>query len=202
MIRAFVQARMSSTRFPGKVLAPFRGTPIVAHVVRAAAAAVGSDAVLVLTSTEESDDPLAAYLEQVGVSCFRGPLDDVFERFRLAARAYPCDWVVRLCADSPLLDPALVREVVAVAGDGVDIVTTVFPSRTVPKGNAVELVRSAVLLAVDIDDLDDRDREHVFPYFYRHADAYAIRSVEPRSAVMPDAVVDTVDDLLRLEDAS
>jgi spore coat polysaccharide biosynthesis protein SpsF len=90
-VKAFVQARMSSTRFPGKVLAPLHGQPIVVHVVRAAGAAVGPDNVVVATSDEASDDPLAEYLDSAGVSCFRGPLEDVLERFRLCARAHPAE---------------------------------------------------------------------------------------------------------------
>lgn len=190
---------MGSTRFPGKVLAPFRGEPIVLHVVRAAADALGADRVVVLTSDTAADDPLAAYLSHSGIGCLRGPLDDVFERFRLAATAYPSEWIVRLCADSPLLDPGLIREVVRAAGEGTDVVTTVFPRRAVPKGSAVEMVRSTVLLAVPPGELDDKDREHVFTYFYRHADAYSIRSVEPRGVPSGDVVVDTIDDLRRLE---
>jgi spore coat polysaccharide biosynthesis protein SpsF len=199
VIRAFVQARMSSRRYPGKVLAPFRGEPVVRHVVRAAARALGDDAVVVLTSTDSSDDPLAAYLECAGVSCFRGPLEDVFSRFRLAAAAYPSTWIVRLCADSPLLVPDLVRAVVDAADDEDDVVSTVFPERTVPKGQAVELVKAAVLLAVPDGDLEVEEREHVFPYFYRRPDRYAIRNVAPECAVPEDGVVDTVDDLARLE---
>src|SRR6185503_15435408 len=102
--RVFVQARMSSQRFPGKVLAPFRGEPIISHVVARAAAAVPRDAITVATSSERSDDPLVRYLEGEGVSVFRGPLDDVLGRFQACLSAHPCEWLFRVCADSPLLD--------------------------------------------------------------------------------------------------
>ena len=201
MVRAFVQARMSSERFPGKVLAPFRGEPVVLHTVRAAAAAVGEDAVVVITSTAPSDDPLCAYLESIGVAAFRGPLDDVFERFRLAARAHPCDWALRLTADSPLLDPDLLRRVVATGvGSAADLVTTTSP-RTFPRGMNAELLRVDTLLRIDAAELDAAEREHVTRFYYSRPARFSIVNVEsgdPGLAEL-DQAVDTVDDLRRLE---
>lgn len=189
---------MGSRRFPGKVLAPFRGEPMLLHVVRATQAAVAD--VVVVTSTEASDDPVAAYVASMEVPCFRGPRDDVFERFRLALAVHPADWVVRVCADSPLLDPEIVRRVVAETADGVDIVTTVQP-RTVAAGQAAEAVRVEALLAVDPSELTDEDREHVLPFFYRHPDRFTIRNVDfgDPDAAEQRLVVDTLEDLERLE---
>src|SRR5204863_1599118 len=140
-VRAFVQARMSSRRFPGKVLAPFRGEPVVLHVVRAAGAAVSPENVVVATSDEPSDDPLAAYLASIGVECFRGPRDDVLERFRLRARAHPCDWILRICADSPLLDPAELGAVLGEAEGDADLVSTALGHGETHGRNA-ELIRT------------------------------------------------------------
>src|SRR5687768_13033965 len=106
-LRAIVQARMSSQRFPGKVLAPFRGRPIIDHVVAAIRSALPEVPVVVATSTEHSDDPLAAYLGSTGTAFHRGPLADVFSRFRGCLVAHPADWVLRVCADSPLLGAAM-----------------------------------------------------------------------------------------------
>ena len=78
-VRAFVQARMSSARFPGKVLAPFRGRPILWHVVDRVARALPDVPRVIVTSTDASDDPIAAYAQAIDTACFRGPLDDVFE---------------------------------------------------------------------------------------------------------------------------
>jgi spore coat polysaccharide biosynthesis protein SpsF len=192
---------MSSRRFPGKVLAPFRGEPLIAHVLRAATAAVGERSVVVTTSTEGADDPLAAYLESLGIATFRGPLDDVFERFRLTLAAHPAEHVLRICADSPLLDPAVLRRVVdAGASTHADVVTTTQP-RTFPKGTNAELIRVDALLAVDPSELDDDDREHVTRFFYRQPDRYRIVGVEsgdPSLAAL-DYSIDTIDDLQRLE---
>src|SRR5438128_10889412 len=108
-LRAFIQARMNSERFPGKVLAPLWGTPIISHVISRVSGAVSLSHVTVATSTERSDDPLAKYLQSEGVSVFRWPLDDVFQRFRLCLEEYPCDWFFRICSDYPLLYHPVIR---------------------------------------------------------------------------------------------
>lgn len=197
-VKAFVQARMSSRRFPGKVLAPFRGEPIVLHVVRAAAAAVGEANVVVATSDELSDDPLAAYLASAGSVCFRGPREDVLERFRLCARAHPSDWVLRLCADSPLLDPAELAAVVAGAADGVDVVSTTLAEHDTHGRNA-ELIRTSALLGLDPAELTEHEREHVTPFFYAHPDRFRIVAVDLPRGDLVRLTVDTVEDLARLE---
>jgi spore coat polysaccharide biosynthesis protein SpsF len=198
---AIVQARMSSARFPGKVLAPFRGRPIVRHVVEAATRAVGSENVVVATSDQESDDPLVAYLATLGVRTFRGPLDDVLERFCRCARAYPADWIARICADSPVLDPAVIQRVVGAARPDCDVVTTTFPHRTHPLGSNVELIRASALLSLPADELTADDREHVTRFFYRNAERFRIVSVELPGGALPgqDVAVDTVEDLRELE---
>ena len=102
-VKAFVQARMSSRRYPGKVLAPFRGEPVIRHVVQAATAVLPPHDVVVVTSTHVTDDPLVFYLRSLGVNVFRGPLENVLQRFVLCLREYPCEWVLRVNGDSPLL---------------------------------------------------------------------------------------------------
>ena len=187
---------------PGKVLAPLRGRPILAHVVAAVAAVVKVDDIIVATSIEPSDDPVAAYAGVLGVGVVRGPLDDVLERFRLCVRREKREWIGRVNADSPLLDPLIVAEVIAARNGGgpCDLITTVFP-RTFPRGQNVELIRSAALLALPDGELTTADREHVTAFFYRHADRFKIHNIE---SPMPNAAdtslaVDTLDDLRRLE---
>lgn len=200
MITSFIQARMASARFPGKVLAPLNGRPVVAHVLDRVSVVPGVDAVVVVTSTEPSDDPLAAYVRELGVPVFRGPLTDVFGRFRLCAAANPCEWILRVSADSPMIDPAVLSRVVEARTQGCDVVTTIHP-RTFPKGQNAELIRTEALMAVDVADLTNDDREHVTPYFYRHAERFRIVNIvsgNPRLAAL-SLTVDTPDDLRRLE---
>lgn len=200
---AIVQARMSSRRFPGKVLAPFRGRPVILHVLDAVARALPDAPVMVATSTDESDDPLDAYLRARGVDVRRGPLDDVFERFRQVLADRSERWVLRVCADSPLIDPGLMRRVVerAVTSDA-DIVTTTQP-RTFPKGQSPEVVRVSTLMEVPPDLLTAGHREHVTSVFYEHGGRYRVVNViaEPGMPSGESQAIDSIEDLHRLEAA-
>ena len=149
----FVQARMSSERFPGKVLAPFNGVPIIKCVIDRILRVVSINQVVILTSKAESDDPLASYLDQLGIMKFRGEMNNVFQRFQQCLIEYPCDWFVRICADSPLLDYSTLELMQGLTEKkGVDLVTNVFP-RTFPKGQSIEIVRAEPFKHIDNDIL-------------------------------------------------
>lgn len=196
LFKVFIQARMSSQRLPGKVLMDFRGLPIIRHVVNAA----GMDRCVVLTSIEPSDDPLAEYCDQNGVSYFRGSLNDVHDRFCKAATVFKCDHVMRISADSPLMPRALIDYMAALDLDGADLVTNVFP-RTFPKGHSAEIISVKTLSAMRDMGLDDEDREHVTRYFYNNPDQFNIRNVTQDPAMNSlDLAVDTRGDYDRLID--
>ena len=201
-VRAFIPARMSSHRFPGKVLAPIWGQPIIWHVVRAVRFALPNVPVVVLTSDRPTDDPLVAYLDRVGIPSFRGRLDDVLHRFQSCLKAHPCQWVLRVCADSPLIGATVMRSVVATAAasSDEDVITTTAP-RTYAKGQNVELIRAAVLASLRGDDLTPEDREHVTAYLYRNPSRFKVRNLESGDPCLADTsfVVDTVDDYHRLQ---
>lgn len=204
VIRGFIQARMSSRRYPGKVLAPFRGEAMIRHVVRAVEEALSAEHVIVVTSVESSDDPLVRYIESLDRHVYRGPLDNVLARFVASAQEYPCDWIMRINGDSPLLAPELIRLVVSHVNQGVpDVVTTIFP-RSFPKGQNVELIRVSALQSIVMDDTTRDDQEHVTPYFYRHPDRFQIVNVESGDRRFADLslAVDTIEDLCRLEQLS
>ena len=188
---------MSSRRFPGKVLAPFRGRPLIAHVVGAAREALPEVTPVVVTSDEPSDAPLVAYLASENVACYRGPLDDVLGRLVACLDRHPCDWVLRLCADSPLLSPRVLRAVVDARHDEAELVTTTAP-RTFPRGQNAELIRSSALRDAAAQATAAEDREHVTPWLHRRGRLVTVRSTEP-SLASHSIAVDTVDDLHRLE---
>lgn len=200
-VNAFIQARMSSTRFPGKVLEVFRGEPIVRHVIAAVEAVPEIERFVILTSVERSDDPLVSYLEQLGVDVFRGPLEDVFGRFQQCAAVFPSNWILRLCADSPLIEPAVISAVARHAADGNCDVATTRLDPPFPKGQNADLFRASTLRNVDPADLTDQDREHVITYFLRHRDRFRIASTAkvPLSRSETDFTVDKPEDLQRLE---
>jgi len=109
---AIVQARMTSTRLPGKVLADLAGRPMLEQQLRRLALARTVDEVMVATTDNATDDPVCALVERLGMAVFRGSEHDVLARFVGAARQGRADVVVRVTADCPLLDPALVDAVV------------------------------------------------------------------------------------------
>lgn len=195
-ILAFVQARTNSARFPGKVLAPLAGRPMVAHVLERCAEALGRDAVLLLTSTLQGDDGLAQAVSSMGYTVFRGDLDDVVLRFQQCLHAHPCDWFVRISGDSPLIDPALLRAIAERRAPSVDLVSNV-QVRSFPAGQSVEVLRSERFLEIDSAKLTAAEREHVTPYYYSHPDMFRIRSIVSRDTALGQLrqVVDTPGDL-------
>ncbi len=200
MTRIFIQARMSSRRFPGKVLVPFSGRPILQRVLDAVLSVVPAASVAILTSTDESDAKIAEFAEGLDVPVCRGPLDDVFARFRRALEQMPCDRFVRLSADSPLLPPSLLQRMLDTPAEGADIVTNVHP-RTFPKGWSVEVVKAEAFELIDMAGLSEHDREHVTTCFYAHPDRFAIRNVSAGDARYADMslAVDSPEDLARIE---
>jgi spore coat polysaccharide biosynthesis protein SpsF len=200
IIRAFIQARMSSRRFPGKVLAPLNGQSIILRIISSVAQVIPLKHITVATSIEQSDDPLAAYVKELRVSVHRGSLDNVFERFQSCLGEYPCDWFFRICADSPLLDTQLIESMSSHAHGNADLVTNV-QHRTFPKGLSLEMINADSFGRIDPAQLNTEEREHLTKVFYNHAASFNIVNIEsgdPDLAKLSYAV-DTLDDLFRLE---
>ena len=199
-VLVFVQARMSSRRFPGKVLAPFRGRPVIDLVVEQVAKALPRDRIIVATSTEPSDDPLAAHLRAREVSVFRGSLEDVFGRFQGCLTEHPCTWFFRVCADSPLLNPQLFVRLLEHRSADVDLVTNVFP-RSFPKGQSLELVNAQTFRALDSKSLSLEQREHITKVFYDDPSRFHIANVAADGLDLSrtSVTLDTLDDFLALE---
>ncbi|MGW4482864.1 cytidylyltransferase domain-containing protein [Amycolatopsis sp. NPDC004368] len=176
-VNAVIQARSSSTRLPGKVLRPLAGRSVLGWVVRAAAAAPGVDQVVVATSDAADDDAVAEEASRCGALVARGPLDDVVARFGVALSLHPADAVIRLTADCPLLDPALIGRLAAVwrAEPSLDYVSTTLV-RTLPRGFDAELVRADVLVE-QVSVASGPDREHVTSAIYRQPERYSCTGV-------------------------
>ncbi len=199
--RIFIQARMSSARFPGKMLAPFRGRPLIAQVLERFKGTDLHARVVVLTSTEPTDDPLADYVERhCNVPVFRGDLENVVGRFRAAIAQFPCEWFVRISGDSPLIDVSLVQAVIGFADERHDVVSNVV-RRTFPPGQSVECIRSGAFCGLDAGELTPDQREHVTKVFYDRRHDWRVRSVVCSDPDWANArmVVDHLDDLGRLE---
>jgi spore coat polysaccharide biosynthesis protein SpsF (cytidylyltransferase family) len=177
VVVGIVTARYSSQRFPGKVLGDLQGRPMLAHTLDRLRSINRVDHVLVATSTDRSDDAVAAFAHAAGFSCWRGPLEDVLGRILAAALAHQADAVVRISGDSPLLDPGLVSAAIELfLRDQPDLVTNVFP-RSFPKGQSVEVISRSALERLACEAQLAEDREHVTRYAYRHSDDFAIRNL-------------------------
>ncbi|MBL9066182.1 MAG: glycosyltransferase family protein [Sphingopyxis sp.] len=125
---ALIQARMSSSRLPGKVLADLDGLPMICFMAERVRRAPGIDLVAVLTSDDPTDDPLAAAAEAHGIPVVRGPLHDVLARYVAGADAFGAKTILRLTGDCPLIDPALIAQVVALHRlAGVDYTSNIDP---------------------------------------------------------------------------
>ncbi|MBC3194389.1 glycosyltransferase family protein [Pseudonocardia sp. C8] len=200
LVNAVVQARTGSTRLPGKVLRELGGRPVLDRVVHAALAAPGIDEVLVATSTAAGDDAVAERATRLGVPVVRGSSDDVLARFVQAVDAHPCDAVVRLTADCPLLDPALVGLVAGTwrTAPGHDYVATTLV-RTLPRGLDVELARTDALRTLAAT-ATGYDRVHVTSGLYGDPERFrCLGLVVAPAADDLRVTLDTADDLHALE---
>ena len=122
---AIIQARMGSTRLPGKVLMDLCGRPVIWHIIERLKRAKNIDEIVVATTNNRNDDKLTEYLKGIGVNVFRGSEDDVLDRFIRAAERFKADIVVRICSDSPLIEPAEIDKcVAAMIRDKADYVMT------------------------------------------------------------------------------
>jgi spore coat polysaccharide biosynthesis protein SpsF len=196
---------MSSRRFPGKVLAPFLGKPLLRHVYDHAVQAGICDAqkVVILTSADSSDDAIETYCRDQHLQYYRGALEDVLGRFAGALARHGGKSVVRLTADSPLVPVELMRFVAPLLQESAwDLVTTTH-RRTLPKGMNIEaFTLGALTRALEAGDLSDSDREHVTAYFHRHPEKFRICTVGLRSHNYSalDYAVDDPEDLAILEE--
>ena len=177
MILGVLQARMTSTRLPGKVLEPVLGMPMIGRQLERLAHADSLDRLVVATSTDASDDGLVDYLGSTGVLVVRGSLGDVLGRFVVAMDTFAPDVVVRLTADCPLTSPAILDRVVAeFHSEGLDYVSnTMVPSY--PDGLDVEVVSADALRWVAANSNDPHEREHVTLGVYRRPDRFTIGNV-------------------------
>lgn len=161
---AIVQARMGSSRLPAKVMRKIGGTPMIGLLLQRLARARKVDKIVVATSTSPDNRPLKDYVEAMGFACEAGSEDDVLERYIQAARAHDADVVVRITGDCPLVDPALVDEVIgAFEAADVDYFSNTIPP-TFPDGLDIEVFSRAAFERAATEAVADYDREHVTPY--------------------------------------
>ena len=209
---AIIQARMSSTRLPGKVLREIAGEPMLARVIERAKRAKLVDEVVLATTTDPSDDPVAAFCAERGYNFTRGSLNDVLDRYYQAARQYEADVIVRLTADCPVLDPDVVDQTISVIANEVkqspspereiassqehaprndvafDFVANRLPppmGRSFPIGLDTEVCTFTALEKAWKEATEKHQREHVMPYLYENTNLQTFQHSNLQTGISP-----------------
>jgi spore coat polysaccharide biosynthesis protein SpsF len=175
---AIIQARMSSTRLPGKVLADISGQPMLAYVVNRAKKAQTLDRVVVATAVDQANQPIVDFCQQADIVCYQGSENDVLDRYYQTARNLDATVVVRLTADCPLLDPQIIDRVVNVFHSGnYDYVSNALKP-TYPDGLDTEVFSFQTLEFAWREAKLKSEREHVTSFIYKHVDRFRLFNVE------------------------
>lgn len=201
---AVIQARMASTRLPGKVMRQLCGRSVLGHDIQRVQCARGLTGIVVATTTRREDDTVAQEAERYGTRVYRGSEDDVLARYFHAARG--ADVVVRVTADCPLFDPELLDVMIerfqaaAAAGRRVDYLSNTL-IRTFPRGLDAEIFTYAALKTAYDEARESYEREHVTPYLYLHPERFVLENhASERDLSHLRWTLDTPDDLRFIEE--
>jgi spore coat polysaccharide biosynthesis protein SpsF len=174
---AIIQARISSTRLPGKVLKDIGGQSMLAQVVRRTQQATLVDQVVVATTGNSADDAIVAECVRLNVPAFRGDEEDVLDRTYQAAAAHKAEAVVRITSDCPLIEPEVVDRVVNAFLKIRPDYASICLERTYPRGLDVEVMTCAALECAWREAQEPYQRVHVTPYIYQHPHKFGLLSV-------------------------
>ena len=172
-----IQARSNSKRFNNKVLYKVYNKPIIWHVISKIKKNKKVKKVIVATSDQKTDDKLIKYLKSIKINYFRGSLNNVAKRLCDAAEKNKANFFMRISADSPLIDPAVIDKALKIFNSQkrkYDIITNVFP-RSYPKGQSVEIIKTS-MLRNSLNKFNNDQREHVTSYFYKNNKKYMIKN--------------------------
>jgi spore coat polysaccharide biosynthesis protein SpsF len=178
-ILVVVQARMGSSRLPGKVLLPLAGRPLLQRLLERVMGASTFFDLVVATTTQAEDDPIRDLCRGMGVRCFDGHPVDLLDRHYQAARAGHADAVVKIPSDCPLIDPAIIDRVLRyfLAHQAtVDFVSNLRPP-SYPDGNDVEVIPFPVLETAWAEATGPLEREHTTPYIWRQPERFRLGNV-------------------------
>jgi spore coat polysaccharide biosynthesis protein SpsF len=188
---------MASTRPPGKVLKPVLGKPLLTYQVERLRRVEQADAIVLATTTNDTDQVIVDFAQAHELASYRGSEEDVLSRYHGAAEEAGADVVIRVTSDCPLIDPAVIDEVIATFAQSqpdCDYASNTL-RRTYPRGMDCEVFSRNALDIAHTDAVEPVEREHVTPFIYRHPDRFALRDVEYVSDYSDHRwTVDTVED--------
>jgi len=172
------QARMTSTRLPGKVLREVLGKPLLEYHIERLRQVKQADEVVIATTTNDTDQPIIELCQRLGVAYYRGSEEDVLSRYYEVAAHFGADVVVRVTSDCPLIDPGVVDEVISLYINNRDKYDYVSNSlqRTYPRGLDTEVFSMAALEKAYKEARTQSEKEHVTPYVYRHPELFRLGS--------------------------
>ena len=177
IVNAIVQARCGSTRFPNKVFVDIDGKPLLWHVVNRLKYANMIDDIIVATTENSEDEKIKFWCQKEKVKYFRGSEGNVLNRYFGAAIKFPSDVIVRITADDPFKEPAIVDKVIKkLVEEDFDLVTNNFPP-SFPEGLDCEAFTFRVLEIMEHNAKDPFEREHVTQYVYHNADKFKIGNI-------------------------
>ncbi|HTY38315.1 MAG TPA: glycosyltransferase family protein [Bacteroidota bacterium] len=174
-----IQARMSSTRLPGKVMMSLGGQPVLARMIERVTSAHTPFDLVVATTTDPADEPIVSLCRDLKVECYRGHPTDLVERHWHAARMVEADALVKIPSDCPLIDPGVLDRVLGFwnAFEGhYDYVSNLHPA-TYPDGNDVEVLTMEALAIVRREARQDFEREHLTPYVWENPFRFRIGNI-------------------------
>lgn len=174
-----IQARMNSSRLPGKVMRPVLYEPLLLHQIRRVQASRYVDALVIATTTDPADDPIVDLCISEEITCFRGHPTDLLDRHYQAAHWFKADAVVKIPSDCPLIDPDVISRVLRFYLDNdttYDYVSNLHPA-SYPDGNDVEVMSFAALQTAWRDASHPWEREHTTPYLWDNPDRFRIGNV-------------------------
>jgi len=196
-----IQARMGSTRLPGKMMLPLDNAHVIEHDVHRALQAEKLDEVVVATTNKKQDDILARYARRAGSTVFRGSEDDVLRRVYQAATKYDADNIVRITGDCPLLAPACIDTVVeTLQQTNADYVSNII-GRTFPRGLDVEAFTLESFSRVADEATESHHREHVTPYYREQDNRFTTQNITSKEVFEDDRLYDRTDLRLTLDEA-
>ena len=182
-----IEARMGSSRLPGKVLLPALGEPMLLHLVRRLRAVASLDEIVIATTTNAADQSIVDFAQEHGVACFRGSEDDVLARVIGAGESAQADVVVDITGDCPVIDPDLVEQTIRMfLAHEVDYVSNSI-IRSYPDGMDTQVMSMQALRNSAEMTQDPLNREHVSRFIWQHPERYRIVNlVAPPSLHWPE----------------
>ncbi|KAB2952938.1 acylneuraminate cytidylyltransferase [Heliorestis acidaminivorans] len=177
-IGIIIQARMTSTRLPGKILREVKGKPLIQYQLERLNKVKLKDIPIIATTTKQSDDILVEFCKENNIAFFRGSEDDVLSRYYKTAKEFNVDVIVRITADCPLIDPTVVDEVIDtfLKEKKCDYVSNT-NIRTYPRGMDTEVFTFKALEQSFYEAKTLSEREHVTPYMYTHPELFKLKAV-------------------------